>query len=104
MSNFHALEDVGRGSETHLQVRENLNCIYYIYFALKGLSRVKLQGYWVSSVSDIDVRPVSSQHESHKGATIRSPRGEGGEGGGAGVVEGDKLFISTPLGGALKKI
>ena len=63
MSNFHALEDVGRGSETHLQVRENLNCIYYIYFALKGLSRVKLQG--TGSVSDIDVRPVSSQHESH---------------------------------------
>ena len=34
MSNFYPLEVVGRGSETHLQGDENLNCIYLIYLAL----------------------------------------------------------------------
>ena len=31
MSNFHSLEVVGRGSETQLQVGENLNMIRNIY-------------------------------------------------------------------------
>ena len=38
MNNFHPLEAVGRGSETQLQVGENLNCIYYIFLALQGLT------------------------------------------------------------------
>ena len=34
MSKFHPLEVVDRGSETLLQVGENLICIYFIYLAL----------------------------------------------------------------------
>ena len=36
MSNFHPLEVVGRGSETQLQVSENLNCIYLFIQRFKG--------------------------------------------------------------------
>ena len=38
MSNFHPLEAVDRGSETQLQVGENLN--YYILAFFKGLSNM----------------------------------------------------------------
>ena len=33
MGNFNSLEVVGHGSETQLQVGENLNCIHYIYLS-----------------------------------------------------------------------
>ena len=38
MTNFHRFDVVGRGSETQLQVGENLNFIYYISLALQGLT------------------------------------------------------------------
>ena len=34
MSNFNPSEVVGRGSETQLEVGENLNCIFNIYLAV----------------------------------------------------------------------
>ena len=36
MSNFHPLEVVARGSETQLQVGENLNYIIYRFNMFKG--------------------------------------------------------------------
>ena len=50
MSNFHPLKVVNRGSETQLQVGENINCIYYIYLALKGLTAEALvvNNIWIS--------------------------------------------------------
>ena len=41
MTDFQTLEVVGRGSETQLQVAENLNCIYIYTLALEGLNSGK---------------------------------------------------------------
>ena len=38
MSNFHSLEVVGRGSETQLQVCENLNAIAWWFEMIKSVS------------------------------------------------------------------
>ena len=49
MSNFHPLEVVGRGSETQLQVGENLNYLiihlkgsYIMYMALPSFQHYKM--------------------------------------------------------------
>ena len=45
MSNFHPLEVVGRGSETQLQVGENLNCL--ILFTGSGIDfDIQLSSYF----------------------------------------------------------
>ena len=73
MCNFHPLEVVGRGSDTQLQVGENLNKVTQRAEACICLRRTVIRG-----------APLDFQ------------------GGGAGVFVAGKLFISTGLGGVLK--
>ena len=40
MSNFHPLEVVGRGSETQLQVGENLNYLIQLFNHVNGLTLI----------------------------------------------------------------
>ena len=51
MSNFHPLEVVGRGSETQLQVGENLN---YLISALRVKLLLRLPPVMIASINDND--------------------------------------------------
>ena len=85
MSNFHPLEVVGRGSETQLQVGENLNYFKIIRVKTVCLSSVRynlfeLTSFFVQSifVLGIFVRGVGIWLKSHKNSShlviLVSPR------------------------------
>ena len=61
---FHPIKVVGRGSETQLQVGENLNCSYYIFERWISLLRLIIILYAIKYTQNLNVRFFSGTYPS----------------------------------------
>ena len=90
MSNFHPLEVVGRGSDTQLQVGENLNNLFWNF--KEYLTKSRISGHF-------DTSGMSSHliiHEKPFGFEMKSkcPVGQGGFLAGVQYIINSAVFLS----------